>query len=239
MKKVTIIGSGDSGYGFENHAFSDSELWGINNFPVKYPSLPWTRVFEIHTFSLKENGTWLRKGQETFRDLPINTYIATLNNLKLPIYILPHTQNPFTNSVTLPIEEWLTRYRQMFSSTVAYQIVLAIEEGFSHIDLVGIDMVLSYEYRDQARGVAYFIGLAEGKGIEVSVSSGSPIVDMDYLYALTSSKMDLWHQRITAMRSYINTEKSKHQSLMDQLIGSEKCLDTMIEFYTTLQKKES
>jgi len=234
MKRVYILGSGDSGWGFEKRSF-EGEVWCVNNMPIKHPDVPWTRIFEVHAFT-KKGDTWLRKGQEMFRDLRVNDYIDKLNASKVPIYILPHEENPFSNSVTIPLDTLTSKYRYFFSTTLSYQLAMALEEGFDTIDLLGVDMTLSSEYRDQRPSVTYFIGLLEGKGIQVNVAKDSPIVKNDYIYGLGESSLTLWDQRVTMLRNYNHKEIRKYESLIDQHKGSLTTLDTMIEFYTTLQK---
>jgi hypothetical protein len=235
MKTVFIIGSGDSGWGFQDLAFEETEVWGCNNMAIKHPSVPWTRIFEVHSFS-KKGDTWLRKGQEMFRDIKVNDYIAKLNALGVPIYILEHPENPFTNSVAIDLPTLRSTYRDFFSTTLSYQLALALEEGFTHIELLGVDMTLSSEYRDQRPSVTYFIGLAEGRGITVNVAPDSPIVHNDYAYGYGVSSLTLWDQRVNMLHAYNQKEIQKYQDLINQHIGAEKCLETMIEFYTTLQK---
>ena len=236
MKSVYILGSGDSGWGFQNRAFPEgSEVWGVNNMPIKHPSVPWTRIFEVHKFSLKGD-TWLRKGQEMFRDLSVNDYVDKLNASGIPIYVLPHEECPFENAVVIPLDTLTKTYRYFFSTTLSYELALALEEGFTHIDLLGVDMTLSSEYRDQRPSVTYFIGLAEGRGVKVSLPETSPIVKNDYAYGLGESSLTLWDMRINALRDYNTKEIRKYESLIDQHKGSLSTLSTMIEFYTTLQK---
>jgi hypothetical protein len=233
MKRVYIIGSGDSGEGFGSFPFEDGEIWGVNNLFILHPNIHWTRIFEVHSFSLKPPNTWLRKGEESWRNLSINDYIFQLDSSGIPIYTLPHPECPFKNPVIIDLKA-LQVFRNFFSTTISYELALAILEGFTDIHLIGIDMVLSSEYRDQRPSVTYFIGLAEGRGITVTISKGSPIVENDYLYGLGVSKFTLWDRRITAMRTYMDSEIAKHNSLIDQYKGAKNCLVNVEEFYTLL-----
>ena len=236
MKSVYILGSGDSGWGFQNRAFPEgSEVWGVNNMPIKHPSVPWTRIFEVHAFQNK-NGTWLRKGQEMFRDLTVNDYVEKLNALGVPIYVLDHPETPFTNNVVIDLPTLRSRYRDFFSTTLSYELALALEESFSSIELLGVDMTLSSEYRDQRPSVAYFAGLAEGRGVVVTTPPDSPLLKNDYAYGLGEASLTLWDMRINAFRDHNNQEIRRYESLIDQHKGSLSTLNTMIEFYTTLQK---
>lgn len=55
------------------------------------------------------------------------------------------------------------------TSSIAYQLALAIHEGFSEIHLYGIDLNTDGEYAWQKPGVEFLIGVAAGRGIKVVV----------------------------------------------------------------------
>jgi hypothetical protein len=54
-----------------------------------------------------------------------------------------------------------------FTSSVAYALALAIYKGYQKIEVYGVEMETNTEYGHQRVGVAYWIGFAEGQGIEV------------------------------------------------------------------------
>jgi hypothetical protein len=171
-----------------------------------------------------------------FRDLTVNDYVEKLNALGVPIYVLPHEECPFTNNVVIDLPTLRSRYRDFFSTTLSYELALALEESFSSIELLGVDMTLSSEYRDQRPSVAYFAGLAEGRGVVVTTPPDSPLLKNDYAYGTGESSLTLWDMRINALREYNNKEIRRYESLIDQHKGSLSTLTTMVEFYTTLQK---
>ena len=57
--------------------------------------------------------------------------------------------------------------RAYFTSTVAYMLALAIYQGFARIEMYGVHMSMGSEYAYQRDGVTYWLGRAEGAGIEV------------------------------------------------------------------------
>lgn len=65
--------------------------------------------------------------------------------------------------------------RKYFTSTVAYSLALAIHKGYERILIYGIEMASDTEYHYQRDCVAFWIGLALGRGIKVDMYSGDAI----------------------------------------------------------------
>ena len=59
------------------------------------------------------------------------------------------------------------KQQEYYSSSVAMMFALAIYEGFDRIELYGIEMATGTEYADQRPGGEYWIGYANGRGIDV------------------------------------------------------------------------
>lgn len=95
-----------------------------------------------------------------------------------PIYMLrKHPDVP--SSIEYPLDEIciallpaffkgsnLSRY---FTSSVAYALALAIYKGYERIELYGVEMESETEYRYQRDGVFFWLGIAVGRGVEVSI----------------------------------------------------------------------
>lgn len=56
-----------------------------------------------------------------------------------------------------------------FTSSVAFALALAIHYGYDHILLYGVEMESDTEYKYQRDGVFFWIGLALGRGVRVSI----------------------------------------------------------------------
>ena len=54
-----------------------------------------------------------------------------------------------------------------FTSSVAYAIALAIYQQYDRIEVYGVEMATGTEYAHQRVGVAFWLGVAVGKGIDV------------------------------------------------------------------------
>ncbi len=67
--------------------------------------------------------------------------------------------------------------RKYFTSTIAWMLALAISLNPDEIGLWGVDMVgIENEYHRQRPCCEYYVGLAEGKGIKVTIPKNSALM---------------------------------------------------------------
>jgi len=64
-----------------------------------------------------------------------------------------------------------------FTSSIAYALALALYHEYDRIDLYGVEMGSNTEYAYQRDGVAFWVGLAAGRGAEVVLHCAKPIFD--------------------------------------------------------------
>jgi hypothetical protein len=81
-----------------------------------------------------------------------------------------------------------------WASSIGFMLGLAIMEGrdaqmrpisdqvVTAIGLYGIDLAATSEYADQRPNAEYFIGLAQGLGIEITIADGSALLKNDHIY---------------------------------------------------------
>lgn len=62
-----------------------------------------------------------------------------------------------------------------WNSSISYALALAIHDGASEIAIYGVDMAADDEYGYQKPNMEYLVGLARGKGINVSIPDTSPL----------------------------------------------------------------
>ena len=84
-----------------------------------------------------------------------------------PVVLMQEKYDDVPNSRRYPLEEVLKIGRRYLTSSAAYSIAFGIVEGYQRIEIYGVEMETNTEYQHQRPGVAYWIGLAEGMGIEV------------------------------------------------------------------------
>jgi hypothetical protein len=162
-KKVALVGTSSSRK-LAPYDNSDWECWGLNEIDQERAE----RWFEIHELkaSNRREKLWLKK-------------------CKQPIYMVKkYAQIPM--AVRYPFEKVLSvpGARMYFTCTFAYQIALAIYEGFEEIGLYGVNLPTgSPRERTVERACTeWWLGLAEGKGIKIDIPEQDSICWHSYNY---------------------------------------------------------
>jgi hypothetical protein len=230
MRKVAIVGFADS-YALAPFEDPGVEIWGINELHRYLPR--WDRWFELHSreaFEIKGNRdqeahvNWLRAQvgvglaghrpifmRELFADIPAGE--------RLPL-------------------EWLSdrffgRFgdRPYFTSSIGYMLAMAIAEGrdenfnptgdgsdaVGSIGVFGIDLASDTEYGEQRPNAEYFIGLARGLGITVTIAEGSALLRADHLYGFESREEKEGCNGETFLRTRIGEIEAQRGSCIDTL----------------------
>ena len=144
----------------------DFEIWGMNQLYRWIPRAD--RWFEIHD----NYHEYVVEGTD---------HIGWLKTCPIPVYMTRHWPE-FPNSVRYPIERMKARFSSYFTSSIAFMLALAIDEGFKRIDLFGIDLSVGDEYVNQRPCAERLIGFAEGLGITVGVPIVSSLCKSSHIY---------------------------------------------------------
>jgi hypothetical protein len=158
--KIAIIGNAESK---KNAPYTDSEwkIWGLNE---EFPNLP-------------RGDTWFQIHDRGVVD--INAIDPEhLNKLKAstcPIY-MQKKRKDIPNSVSYPFNEMTKIHGKRFASTMDYMMALAISMNPEEIGIWGVNLAIGSEYEHQRPTLMYFIGYAEGKGINVYVDPTSGFI---------------------------------------------------------------
>jgi hypothetical protein len=149
--KIAIVGMSESQH---QAPFNDTnwEVWGMMQHAEYRPVFD--RVFEMHPID----------------DEMVKSYIDKMDDLDAPVYM---QEAYYDGAVKYPFEKVEKEY---FSSTIGYMLALAISENPDEIAIYGVDMASKEEYLHQRANAEYFIGLAQGKGIKVTIPESSPLL---------------------------------------------------------------
>lgn len=147
-----------------------AELWGVSRCNVLYwrESLTdWDRWFDLHP----PQPTAHHRGILAKRPEAWAWY--TRQSPDRPIYLLePHPEVPA--SVAFPRDAVQARFpTTRFTVSVDWMIALALMEGFDRIVLNGIGTRFEPDYQYAHRGILYWLGYAEGKGIDLVIEGPS------------------------------------------------------------------
>jgi hypothetical protein len=141
-------------------------VWGLNQLYRHIPRAD--RWFEIHA-NWNEHVVEGTDHQKWLAEAPI------------PIYMVDRVTT-IPNSVRFPIERAMQGHFDYFTSTVAFALALAIQEGFKEIGLWGIDLVASGEYAYQRPCAEFWIGVAHAKGIVITLPKETALCSQTHRY---------------------------------------------------------
>ncbi|KKM21824.1 hypothetical protein LCGC14_1631510, partial [marine sediment metagenome] len=153
-KKVAIIGCGLTR---QDAPYDDPEweIWGCNEMSIERAD----RWFELHPMTVQNEAElkWLEECDQK-------------------LYLLKKKKELRT-SITYPLSaicDSLKMARAYFTCTFAYEIALALYEGFTTIGLWGVNLPLGSprERIFESRCVEWWIGFAQGRGVEVIIPKG-------------------------------------------------------------------
>jgi hypothetical protein len=165
VKKVALLGHSPSTREeapFDNPSY---ECWTMNDAQGFLKGRRADRWFEIHIEEI-----WREPSRRS------GNYLEWLRQFAGPIYMDRH-YDEFPASVAYPFEEMFAKYgRGVFGSSFSYLIALAVEEGFTTIEMYGCDLSSESEYKKQRESTAFWIGYCRGKGIEFVLPKATPIL---------------------------------------------------------------
>ncbi len=185
------------------------EIWGLNDL-YKYPGdvKRWTRWFEMHDDQLGN-----KVGRAKF-DERVKEFAKWEN---IPIY-MQNKHPDIPGSVAYPLEEMVKEYGDYFTNTISYMIALAIYEGAKEIGVYGVDMSTSEEYQKQRPSCEYYLGIAVGKGIKVTVHPEADLLKTRYLYGYETDQDEKFVKKINHMVSNMQERKSQAESQLNEVM---------------------
>ncbi len=169
--KVAIIGATPS---YKEAPFNDPswEVWSCNSL-----------------WRCCSDSEGLFRGDRWFEMHPMDVQTAEelelIQRCPIPIYTLEDETSHVPNSVRFPLERIRERIQHgYFTCTFAYQIALAIVEGFKEIGLYGVELGYGTprERLVEKPCVEFWMGLAWGRGIKISIPDSSTLAQHRYNY---------------------------------------------------------
>jgi hypothetical protein len=169
MKPLAIIGNGMTREN-ERHGDKSWEVWAMNNHPFLWQK-PVTALFEMHPDVM-----------ETERYQP--DYKEWLKQAHpFPIY-MQQVHPDIPASVQYPFKEIQrkrkfirkgTRYlHDFYTETTAYMLALAWYQGYTRIELHGIDLNKDHQYRRDS--VFFWLGFLNANNIAITIPTASPLM---------------------------------------------------------------
>lgn len=98
--------------------------------------------------------------------------IQRINKLGCPL-IAPFKYAEIPKSEAFPLEECVKEFGfPYFNNTISFMIAYALLKGAKSIDLYGVNQASSSEYFYEKASVEYWLGVANGLGVKITINGG-------------------------------------------------------------------
>ena len=170
LRKVAIIGAAHT-VDFAPWYDTSWEIWAHSTcYPLCKRA---DRYFDLHPWK------WI-----TGKQVP--GYVEWLTTVKTPVY-MQRTFPKVPSAVRYPRERVLSEFRRYFTSQAAWMMALALTEGVTHLGFFGVHYSMDEEHRKQRAGCEYWMGVCEGRGVQLVLPPGSPLLrEPGWLYGYES-----------------------------------------------------
>ncbi len=161
LRKVAILGTAGT---WVHAPFYDPswEIWAHSSAVTLLPRVD--RIFDLHPEVVwKKKKSWHKDYQRFLTRCPV------------PVYMQQHYAE-VPQSIRYPKERVLAEFRRYFTSQAAWMIALALTEGVTHLGFFGVHYAMDSERRTQRAGCEYWMGVAEGRGVQIVLPVGCPLV---------------------------------------------------------------
>lgn len=181
------------------------EKWGINEAYVLHTEeemSKFTRWFQLHP-----RWDWNRKTNKS--DPEHRLWMRRKH--PFPVY-MQKVYKSTPAGVLYPSDEIIERFgRRYFTSTFAYQVALALYEGFKEIQIFGMELLSWTEMIEDQRGcLEYWLGRAEGMGVTVTIPPSCKLLGQHLkLYAL-EKRREIHRHHIESMRNRADRLRQQH-----------------------------
>lgn len=182
------------------------QIWAMGHRVNHLPRVD--LVVEVHTY-------------ETIVDLGLD-YVDWLKHPTCDAYLHPRISKKFPACDTYPLKE-IVRFlgRDYFTSSVGYLVGLAIWMEAEEIALYGVNLTSDEEYSHQKPNTEYLLGVAEGRGIKVTIADGSAILNSHYSYGDGKPMINPMVEEYEKVLASCQEEMQTVGGQLDQLVGAE------------------
>jgi len=164
--KVAILGTGNNrGAPWQDPEW---EIWGLNNMRCGY-------AFAAEQYSSSMGASYFRADRwfELHPRSVCDDDRAVTDQLQAMTYVVDETEWPERNLFTVysfPRAMALAQGRNYFASTFSWQVAFALALGYQEIGLWGVQLWAGREGVVERASLNYWLGVAEGRGVKVTLA---------------------------------------------------------------------
>lgn len=159
----------------------------------------------------------------------------------IPIY-MQDVDPDVPDSVRYPLEEinieymsWLTWNDEPvknFTSTISYAVALALYEGYTQIDIYGVELSHSSEYHSQQPTFAFWVGVAAGRKVKVNLHCSKNLFDKP-LYGreelMETHELQNYIDGLTTQMGQAEANLKQAEAEFNQVVGALNLAKQMLE----------
>lgn len=160
-KKIIILGSGS---GWEHSPqISNKIIYALNDYVYQ-------ERYQIKPDLLFIMDVLDEKPQVVAGITNLGDIVSRINGMRIPL-IGPYKYEEIPLSQAFPIEACVKEFGMpYFSNTIGYMIAYALLQKVEEIDIYGVNQASSTEYFYEKAGVEYWLGIAIGRGVKVTIN---------------------------------------------------------------------
>ena len=202
------------------------EIWGLNRLHQQEWFKYADRMFQLHPLKYIQKCIGISAGDREHYE-----WLTQPHEFKL---YCQKAYKEFPSAIEYPIKKMRAKYGDFYTSTLAYMIALALDEGFNHFELYGFDMEADTEYKYQRDSAEYFIGLAEGMGCTVLLPQNCSLLKGDLgIYAYETSEVG-FRQLLEGRAIQLNLQNTNASSAYNSIMGKKRKIDELAKTYPDL-----
>lgn len=220
-KKIAIVGFASSSRLKAPYGNQEWEIWAMNQLYRFIPRA--TRWWELHP----------HEGPTSYLSdmVPGTDYMKWLQECPIPVYMVSkHPAIPM--SIEYPLQRMIDEFglaslrpdmrdKGYFHSSVDYMLALAISEGFEEIGVWGIDMAHDTEYIYQKPSGSFWLGVARGRGIKVTIPVESALLNNEgYRYGYDPLPSNELQNHMALRRKQLGERRQQLQTEMNAVDGA-------------------
>lgn len=202
------------------------EIWGLNRLHQQDWFTRCDVMFQLHPIGYLQKSIGLSDGDREHYDWLCKEH-------DFPIYCQKKYPE-FPASVEFPIRKMRLKYGDFYTSTAAYMIAKAIDDGFNHFELYGFDMEADTEYKYQRDSTEYFIGLADGMGFPVFIPQNCSLLKGELgMYGYETTEVG-FRQLLEGRTIQLAVQMDGASAEYNRLAGRGRKLDELVSKYPDL-----
>ena len=197
QKKIAIVGTAEDSIKLAPYNDPEWQIWTLNNAAVTKSIPRWNVMFQMHHGDFVADGfsadhEWLKANRQGV------------------VFMCADMCNGYSSAYPYPLNEVIGVFEsRYFTNTISWMIALAILTQPEEIGIWGVNMDHFTEYSAQRASCEFWCGIAQGRGIKVSVAEQSSLLKCAAMYGVEkspladkcSARLNMLKERLARMES--------------------------------------